>query len=278
MNVFFLLSFLKIILEVNSFSNSHLKEESKLDSTIQTNLQSITSIHSELQSYTEKNSLFELTNQQIQSITHGNELFQEEFSYLINDNPNKYFIYDEGLEHRLTPETLFEYESNINCFNFITTKSITKDDTGHFISVLLLLSQKTKIVVTDLLGNIQIIYDTHNEIENIITFKQNDKSDFYLIFKNKNLIKKYTIIQGIFYHTNSNKTNINNNTIDSNSSDENIIDIDTYAEDEKREKIEKLSYKLYDSYKESLRNRHIEIIEEKKYFFKLNKNQICHFA
>ena len=272
MNIFFILSFILIFQYINSSSNdNNSKKESKLDTTIKTNLKNITSIHSELQSYTEKNSLFELTKQQIKSLTHGNELFQEEFTYLTNDNPNKYYIYDEGLEHRLTPETLFEYESNINCFNFITTKSITKDDTGHFISTLLLLSQKTKIVVTDLLGNVQIIYDTHNEIENIITFKQNDRSDFYLIFKNKNLIKKYTIIQGIFYHTNSNNTNINNDTITTNSSEENIIDIDTFAEDDKRERVDKLSYKLYDSYKESLRNRHIEIIEEKKYFFKLNK-------
>ena len=85
------------------------------------------------------------------------ELFEEDYNYL-NINLENYIKYDESLEHRLIPETLFEYKKSISCFNFISNKSIVKDDTGHFLSILLLVFQNNSIAVSDLLINIYLTY------------------------------------------------------------------------------------------------------------------------
>ena len=200
------------------------------------------------------------------------ELFEEDF-YYFNDNSTYNRKYDESLEHRLTPEITFEFKEKVSCFNLISTKSITKDDTGHFVSILLLVGQNNSIVVSDLLGNHYFTHNLSYEINDIITYKQNDINEFYVVSNNFTEIKKFILLQGMFYKTNDNKTKINNGTLNSsNYENDNVIDVETYAEDIKREKIEKFSYKLVDTYQQNIREQRIKIIEEKDVVFKLNNN------
>ena len=252
-----------------NFNNIESSPEININSTIKKNKMDITNIYKNISLYEDNNELFKKIKQILKNITFGQELLEEDYNYLntISDNSIKY---DESLEHRLIPETLFEYKNKISCFNLITTKSITKDDTGHFVSILLLVCQNNSIIVSDLLGNIYFTYNITEEINDIITFNQNDVNDFYLVTNNYTTIKKFLLLQGLYY---KNNTNINNKTEIYNQSN-NSIEVDTYAEDIKREKIEKLSYNLIDSYRQSIKEQRVKIMEDKTIFFNINNNSI----
>ena len=261
--------FLPLIIIIN-FNKIKSNPLLNVKSTLNKNNLDINEIYNNLSLYEAKNKLFNKTKQILKNISFGEELFEEDYNYL-NNNLENNIKYDESLEHRLIPETLFEYKNKISCFNFISTKSITKDDTGHFVSILLLICQNNSIVVSDLLGNIYLTYNISEEINDIITFNQNDINDFYLVTKNFTEIKKYILLQGILYKSNNNTKNesgilndINNYT----------IDIDTYAEDINREKIEKYTYKLKDIYRQNIKEERVKIFEEKEIFFNLNNNSI----
>ena len=259
-----------------SINTNKIKTESQknLNKTINKNKMDIDEIYNNIKLYEKNNKLFNEMKQIIKNYSLGNELFEEEYHFL-NIIPENMTRYDESLEHRLIPEILFEFKNKISCFNFIQTKPITKDDTGHFVSILLLICQNNSIIVSDLLGNIYLTYETEYEINEIVTFNQNDINDFYIVTKNFTEIKKFLLLQGLFYKNNNNTNNTINNTINKNESlDEidNVIDVETYAEDLKREKVEKLSYKLVDTYKQNIKEQRIKILEEKNIYFNLNNN------
>ena len=235
-----------IILNTNQISSNPI---SNINSTIYKNKLDINVLYNNISLYETNNKIFGEMKEILKNISFGNELFEEDYKYL-NINEENNIKYDESLEHRLTPETLFEYKNRISCFNIIPTKSITKDDTGHFVSILLLICQNTSIIVSDLLGNIYLTYNIDEEINDIITFNQNDINDFYVVTKNHTEIKKFILLQGFFYK----------------------IDVETYAEDMKREKIEKLSYKLMDIYKQNIKEERVKIIYEHDINFRLNNN------
>lgn len=260
--------FLVFIISLN-LNKTESVHEININSTIKKNKMDINNIYNNIALYEDKNELFKKMKQILKNISFGQELFEEDYNYF-NSISEKYIKYDESLEHRLIPETLFKYKNKISCFNLISTKSITKDDTGHFVSILLLICQNNSIIVTDLLGNIYFRYNITEEINDIITFNQNDINDFYLVTKNYTEIKKFILLQGLYY---KNNTNINNKTEIFNQSN-NTIDVDTYAEDLKREKIEKLSYNLVDTYRQSIKEQRIKILEEKNICFNINNNSI----
>ena len=249
---------LVIFISIKSNSESY----SKLTGIIEKNLNNIKRINESIKSYQQSNDLFHNTKKEIKNNTHGKELFENEFNYMKNislNNNNK--LKDESLYKRLIPETLFKYSENISCFNFISVKTMAKDDTGNFVSILLLTCQNNSIIISDLLGNIFSVYNTSYRINDIITFKQNDINYFYLISKNYTKIKKYIF----FYNIYSNNTNNSINKIND------IINKRTYSEDETREKIESFSYELYDLYKQNINSKHVEIIDDEKSKFILNK-------
>ena len=254
-----------IILNTNQISSNPI---SNINSTIYKNKLDINVLYNNISLYETNNKIFGEMKEILKNISFGNELFEEDYKYL-NINEENNIKYDESLEHRLTPETLFEYKNRISCFNIIPTKSITKDDTGHFVSILLLICQNTSIIVSDLLGNIYLTYNIDEEINDIITFNQNDINDFYVVTKNHTEIKKFILLQGFFYKNDNISINENENL---NISDNNIIDVETYAEDMKREKIEKLSYKLMDIYKQNIKEERVKIIYEHDINFRLNNN------
>ena len=77
----------------------------------------------------------------------------------------------------------------------------------------------------------------------------------------------------MLYKINDYKTNINNDTLNNSKYEkDNVINMETYAEDIKRAKIEKFSYKLVDTYRQNIKEQRIKIIEEKDVVFKLNNN------
>ena len=254
-----------IILNTNQISSNPI---SNINSTIYKNKLDINVLYNNISLYETNNKIFGEMKEILKNISFGNELFEEDYKYL-NINEENNIKYDDSLEHRLTPETLFEYKNRISCFNIIPTKSITKDDTGHFVSILLLICQNTSIIVSDLLGNIYLTYNIDEEINDIITFNQNDINDFYAVTKNHTEIKKFILLQGFFYKNDNISINENENL---NISDNNIIDVETYAEDMKREKIEKLSYKLMDIYKQNIKEERVKIIYEHDINFRLNNN------
>ena len=263
---FFFILFLSKLYQIES------NENYSLNSTINKNRIVINEIDNSISSYKANNKLFQEMKNILKNISYGKELFEDDFNFLTDDSIN-IKRYDESLEHRLTPETLFEYKNKISSYNIISTKSITKDDTGHFVSILLLVGQKNNIIVTDLLGNTYLTYNITSEINDIITFKQNDITDFYIVTNNYTKIKKFILLQGIFYKNNGNNTN-DNETLIKPEIDNNTIDVETYAEDIKREKIEKFSYKLVDTYRQNIKEQRIKIIEENEIFFKLNNSGI----
>jgi len=266
--IFFLL-FLNLRLSKSIIKS---KMNYSLDSTIDKNKKDINEIDDIISSYKNKNNLFQEIKQILKNISYGEELFEEDFDYF-NDNSKYNIKYDDSLEHRLTPEITFEFKERVSCFNLISTKSITKDDTGHFVSILLLVGQNNSIVVSDLLGNQYFTYNLSYKIDDIITYKQNDINEFYVVSNNFTEIKKFILLQGMFYKINDNKTNINNDTLNiSKYEKDNVIDVETYAEDVKREKIEKFSYKLVDTYRQNIKEQRVKIIEEKDVVFKLNNN------
>ena len=260
--------FLQLIIIILNSTKITSNPKLNIKSTINKNKISITDISQNLSVYETNNKLYKEMKQILKNISFGEELFEEDYTYL-NNNLENNIKYDESLEHRLIPETLFEYKNTINCFNFISTKSITKDDTGHFVSILLLICQNNSIIVSDLLGNIYLTYNITDEINDIITYNQNDINDFYLVTKNFTEIKKFILLQGILYKTNN---NTNNESEIANDINNYTIDIDTYAEDINRETIEKLSYKLKDIYRQSITEERIKIFEEKDIYFNLNNN------
>jgi hypothetical protein len=251
------------------FIKVHTSSEINLNLIVDNNLKNINQMNNNITSYETKNQLFDKIKNYLKNITLGNELFEEEFEFLSNYNEN-IKKYDESLEHRLIPETLFEYKNKISCFNLISTKSITKDDTGHFVSILLLVGLNNSLIVSDLFGNIYLTYNITEEINDIITYNQNDISDFFVITNNFTVIKKFVLLQGLFYKNNSTK-NVNN-TEESSINPNNVIKVDTYAEDDSREKIEKLSYELVDIYRQNIKEERIKIMEEKNISFNIHNN------
>ena len=239
-----------------------------INSTLTKNRKDIDKIYGNISSYEKNNKIFSEMKEILKNISYGNELFEEDYNYL-NINSEDSMKSDEALEHRLTPETLFEFENKISCFNFIPTKSITKDDTGHFVNLLLLICQNTSIVVSDLLGNIYFIYNVEEEINDIITYNQNDINDFYVVTKNYTEIKKFIFLQGFFYKSDGMLKNESEKLNVSDDTDDNIINVETYAEDIKREKIEKLSYKLVDTYRQNIKEERVRIINEYDINFRL---------
>ena len=240
-----------------------------INSTLTKNRIDIDKIYGNISSYEKNNKIFSEMKEILKNISYGNELFEEDYNYL-NINSENSMKSDESLEHRLTPETLFEFENKISCFNFIPTKSITKDDTGHFVNLLLLICQNTSIVVSDLLGNIYFIYNVEEEINDIITYNQNDINDFYVVTKNYTEIKKFILLQGFFYKSDGMLKNESGSLNVSYDIDDNIINVETYAEDIKREKIEKFSYKLVDTYRQNIKEQRVRIINEYDINFRLS--------
>jgi hypothetical protein len=270
-NINKIISLLFLILSLSKSNTIKSKLNYSLASTIDKNKKNINEIDDIMSLYKNKNNLFQEIKHILKNISYGEELFEEDFEYF-NDNSTYNIKYDESLEHRLTPEIIFEFKKKISCFNLISTKSITKDDTGHFVSILLLVGQNNSIVFSDLLGNHYFTYNLSYEINDIITYKQNDINEFYVVSNNFTEIKKLILLQGMFYKTNDNKTNNNGTMNSSNYEKENVIDVETYAEDVKREKIEKFSYKLVDTYRQNIKEQRIKIIEDKDVVFKLNNN------
>jgi hypothetical protein len=260
-----------LVLKLSKSTTIKTKMNYSLISTIDKNKKDINEIDDIMSLYKNKNNLFQEIKHILKNISYGEELFEEDFDYY-NDNSTYNKNYDESLEHRLTPEIIFEFKKKVSGFNLISTKSITKDDTGHFVSILLLVGQNNSIVFSDLLGNHYFTYNLSYEINDIITYKQNDINEFYVVSHNFTEIRKFVLLQGMFYKTNDNKTNSNSTMNNSNYEKNHVIDVETYAEDVTREKIEKFSYKLVDTYRQNIKEQRIKIIEEKDIVFKLNNN------
>lgn len=256
-NITKIISLLFLILRISKSNIIKSKLNYSLDSTIDKNKKDINEIDDIMSLYKNKNNLFQEIKHILKNISYGEELFEEDFDYY-NDNSTYNKNYDESLEHRLTPEIIFEFKKKVSGFNLISTKSITKDDTGHFVSILLLVGQNNSIVFSDLLGNHYFTYNLSYEINDIITYKQNDINEFYVVSHNFTEIRKFVLLQGMFYKTNDNKTNSNNTMNNSNYEKNHVIDVETYAEDVTREKIEKFSYKLVDTYRQNIKEQRIK--------------------
>ena len=239
-----------------------VKSDSKhLLNIINNNSEEIKKINKTLSSFTTKNNLFNETKKIIKNISHYNELFENEYNYIKSNNKIK--LKEESLYQRLIPETLFEYDKTISCFNLISVKAMAKDDTGNFVYSLLLTCQNNSIIISDLLGNIYSIYNTNNTINKIVTFKENDMNFFYVLSNNFTKLTKFILSYNIYS---------NNSTIKDNLSD--TIEVETYSEDEKRENIENFSYKLFDIYKQNINSKKLQIYEENNINFILDKNDI----
>ena len=206
-----------------------VKSDSKhLLNIINGNSEEIKKINRTLSSFTTKNNLFNEAKKIIKNISHYNELFENEYNYIKSNNKIK--LKEESLYQRLIPETLFEYNKTISCFNLISVKAMAKDDTGNFVYSLLLTCQNNSIFISDLLGNIYSIYNTNYTINKIVTFKENDMNFFYILSNNFTKLTKFILSYNIYS---------NNSTIKDNLSD--TIEVETYSEDEKRENIENFS-------------------------------------
>ena len=237
-----------------------VKSDSKhLLNIINGNSEEIKKINRTLSSFTTKNNLFNETKKIIKNISHYNELFENEYNYIKSNNKIK--LKEESLYQRLIPETLFEYDKTISCFNLISVKAMAKDDTGNFVYSLLLTCQNNSIIISDLLGNIYSIYNTNNTINKIVTFKENDMNFFYVLSNNFTKLTKFILSYNIYS---------NNSTIKDNLSD--TIEVEAYSEDEKRENIENFSYKLFDIYKQNINSKKLQIYEENHINFILDKN------
>ena len=236
-----------------------ISDSGQLFEIINNNSKEIKEINKKISSFTTKNNLFNETKKIIKNISHYNELYENEYNYIKLNNKIK--LKEESLYERLIPETLFEYDKKISCFNLISIKAMAKDDTGNFVYTLLLSCQNNSIFISDLLGNIYSIYTTNYTINEIITFKEIDMNYFYVLSNNYTKLTKFILSYNIY----SNNSNIKDNSNDS-------IDIQTYTEDEKRENIENFSYKLFDIYKQNIISKKIELFEDDNISFILNKN------
>ena len=246
-----------------TFIKSDLKTEYNITEIINNNAKDIKRINDSLSLYRKNNILFNEIKKKLKKISYGNELFEEHYNYMRNINNN--ISKDETLYHRLIPETSFEYKEKISCFNLITKKAMAKDDTGNFVSTLLLTCHNNSLIISDLLGNIYLKYKTNYIINDIITFKENDINFFYIITNNYSTIKKFILFHNAhFNNNNTNKNNLND-----------IINVQTFTEDEKREKVENFSYELSDIYKQNINKKEIEIYEEEKtkFIFNISNNE-----
>ena len=174
-----------------------VKSNSKhLLNIINGNSEEIKKINKTLSSFTTKNNLFNETKKIIKNISHYNELFENEYNYIKSNNKIK--LKEESLYQRLIPETLFEYDKTISCFNLISVKAMAKDDTGNFVYSLLLICQNYSIIISDLLGNIYSIYNTNYTINKIVTFKENDMNFFYVLSNNFTKLTKFILSYNIY--------------------------------------------------------------------------------
>ena len=238
-----------------------VKSKSKpLLEIIENNSEKIKEIDDFISSYKTSNILFNETKKILKKISHGKELFEDEYNYMKKESKMK--LKDDSLYQRLIPETLFEYDIKISCYNIITIKAMAKDDTGNFVYSLLLICQNDSIIISDLLGNIYSIYNTNYTIDDIITFKQNDFNFFYILSNNYTKIIKCILSYNIYSNNNSTNQNYLND----------IIEVKTFSEDEKRENIESFTYELFDIYKQNINSKKLEIYEEKNINFTLNKS------
>lgn len=264
-NYIFLFFFVLISLKHSSEYDSFYSKE--IGQIRDKNINKINQLNKNISSYINKNNLFNKTKDILKNITFGNELFENEYNYMnINyDNEN-----DESLKHRFIPETLFEYNSSISSYNFFSTKTISKDDAGNFISILLIIGLNNKtLIISDLLGNIYLSYNTEYEINDIITFQQNNINYFYVVTKNYTSINKFIFLYNIYF--NNTNTNITKDKEKEKLYD--IINVQTFTEDEKRENIENYTYQLIDFYEKNIKEKKVGIIEEKNIQFSLNKSE-----
>ena len=251
---YLIISLVFTFIKSNIFSNNNITE------IINKNENSIKEINDSLSSYRKNNILFNEVKKILKNISYGNELFEEHYNYMNNIKNN--ITKDESLYHRLIPETLFKYKENISCFNLITKKAMAKDDTGNFVSILLITCHNNSLIILDLLGNIYLKYKTNYIINDIITFKETDINFFYIITNNYSTIKKYILFHNAYLNNNNtNKINLND-----------TINVKTFTEDEKREKVENFSYELYDVYKQNINMKKLEIYEEENTQFIFNKS------
>ena len=260
-NIYYLNLLILLLVLIPERNNSEFN--STLSRIIKDNINIIKQIDNNISSYKTNNNIFFETKKIIKNISYGNELFEEEYNYekSISNINHKKIKKEESLYQRLIPETLFEYNYKISCYNLIPVKAMAKDDTGNFVSNLLLIGQNNKIIISDLLGNIYLTYNTSYLIDRIITFNQNDINFFYILSNNSTEIHKFYLSYNTYFN---NSTNINKV--------KDIIKVETYTEDEKREKVESFSYELYDIYKQNINYKKIEIIEEKNISFILDEN------
>ena len=119
-----------------TFIKSNINTDNNITEIIDKNANNIKQINDSLFLYRKNNILFNEVKKILKNISHGNELFEEHYNYMNNIKNN--ITKDESLYHRLIPETLFGYKENISCFNLITKKAMAKDDTGNFVSTLLI--------------------------------------------------------------------------------------------------------------------------------------------
>ena len=138
----------------------------------------------------------------------------------------------------ITPHNNKSDYLNISSYNFLYYNSIAKHQNGYFSTILVLISINNTIYFSDIYGKIFYSHKFNFTINNILDFKSQDESHFYLVNSNKTTIYKYKFDSRKYAKDIPNDPN---KKIDMKIHVRNNNTIDTY-----------LTYEIYETYEHTL--------------------------
>ncbi len=226
-------SFLYILVKTNDVDISRKKTISKLKENIKK---------------------IEIGNWKIENISNPNiENINEIYSEFIKEKTNPNF----NIESRIILRSSYEFNKEVNNFDFFYSKSMAKNDNGIFVNILLITIQNNNISFFDLDSNLMKSFILPYEIYNFITMKIQDEVEIFIISKNKTNLFKYRLKIRKDIGDNYNKT-------------ENIL-VKSYIDEFSQ--VPHNVYNLSYSYLNSIKKLRFNLTLKKKFFQFNNSNE-----
>lgn len=148
-------------------------------------------------------------------------------------------IFSYDIANRLIMEQSLKYNSSIDKYEFLYYKPIAKHDSGAFTQILIITALNDTLYFNDVYMNQIFNLKLNYSIRELITFKQIDESDIYILNKNRTILSKYSFV------SQKHENKVINDVIDK-------ITIKTFKENKNNEDEDNKIYDLFYNYKSSL--------------------------
>lgn len=168
----------------------------------------------------------------------------------MNTISKEYSSYDIG--NRLILEQSLNYNTSIDKYDFIYYKPIARHDSGGFTNIIIITALNDTLYFHDIYMNRIFDIKLNYSIGDVITFKQIDETDFYILNKNRTIISKYTLTSQKY------ENKLKNNSIKN-------ITIRTFKESKYNENNDNRIYDLSYNYLASLQKIYFDIVLKEQF-------------